>query len=432
MTQNERYSKSQTLLKRTEANIPTASQTFSKSPLQFPRGHSPHFLDRGKDGKVWDIDGNEYVDLMAGLLPVLLGYCDPDVDDAIKAQLDKGISYSLASPLENELAELLIDLIPCAEMVKYGKNGTDATSSAVRLARAFTGRDRVIACGYHGWQDWYIGATSRNKGVPDQVSQLTIKCPFNDLEAVHSAFATYPNDIACIILEPMSGQAPKVGYLEELKEIVHANGALLIFDEIVTGFRFANGGAQEKFGVTPDLAAFGKAMGNGMPISAILGRGDIMAEMEQVFMSSTFGGEALSLAASIAVIKKMLREPVVEKLYETGTKLSDGALNFISKHGLDEVISIDGNETWKLLAFQDHPHATKWAIRSFFQVSMMELGVLMTGSHNVIYSHTDDDIAKVLAAYNQTLSELKETLKKPDLDNRLGYDVVQPVFAVRN
>lgn len=432
MTKNERYAKSQALLARTEKHIPSASQTFSKSPLQFPRGQSPHFLERGKDGHVWDVDGNEYVDLMAGLLPVLLGYCDPDIDSAIKAQLDKGISFSLASPLENELAELLIDLIPSAEMVKYGKNGTDATSAAVRLARAYTGRDRVIACGYHGWQDWYIGATTRNKGVPDQVSELTCKCGYNDLDAMHKLFAQYTDQIACVILEPMSGQFPKPGYLEELKEMVNANGAVLIFDEIVTGFRWANGGAQEKFGVTPDLSAFGKAMGNGMPISAIVGRADIMAEMEEVFMSSTFGGEALSLAASIAVIDKMKREPVIDKLYETGRKLSDGAGRLIAKHDLDDVMTIGGNDSWKLLAFHDHPHASKWAVRTLFQVSMLELGVLMTGAHNVMYSHTEEDIAKVLSAYDQSLAELKEALKQPGLDDRLPYDIVQPVFAVRN
>lgn len=432
MSANPRYANSQEMLARTEKIIPGACQTFSKGPLQFPRGHSPHFLDRGDGGRVWDVDGNEYVDLIAGLLPVFLGYRDPDVDNAIREQLDKGISFSLASPLERELAELLIDLVPSAEMVRYGKNGTDATSAAVRLARAYTGRDRVIACGYHGWQDWYVGATTRNKGVPGQVAELTIKCPYNDIDAVHRIFREYPDDIACVIMEPMSGVFPEEGYLEEMKELVHRNRAVFIFDEIVTGFRFANGGAQEKFGVTPDLSAFGKAMGNGMPISAIVGRADIMALMDEVFISSTFGGEALSLAASIAVIRKMQREPVVETMYETGRKLSEGAGELIRKHGLTDVISIGGNDTWKLLAFHDHPNASKWAVRSVFQVSMLNSGILMTGAHNVMYAHSGDDIARVLGAYDTALGELQGALSEPGLDERLDYDVVQPVFAVRN
>lgn len=434
MTQagKSRYAKSQALLARAEKVIPTGTQTFSKSPLQFPIGQAPHFLERGRGGRVWDVDGNEYIDLMAGLLPVLFGYGDPDVDAAIRAQMEKGITFSLASPLETDLAEKLQALIPSAEMVRYGKNGTDATSAAIRLARAYTGRDYVIACGYHGWQDWYIGATVRNKGVPARVAELTLKRPFNDLEALHAAFAQYPEQIAAVIMEPAGGADPKEGYLEAVQELARDKGAVLIFDEIVTGFRFAAGGAQALFGVTPDLSAFGKALGNGMPIAAVVGKAEIMREMEEIFFSSTFGGETLSLAAALAVIDKLQREPVIETLYDTGTRLAEGVQALLNTHGLEAVISLSGRAPWKLLAFQDHPHGSRWAIRTLFQILMLEQGVLMTGSHNVMYAHNEQDITAVLAAYEEVLPQLAAALLQPGLEDRLEGSLVQPVFAVRS
>ena len=286
-----RYKASQQLLEEAEELIPLGSQTFSKSRIQYPEGKSPLFLHNGLGGRVWDVDGNEYVDLVCGLLPVILGYCDPNVDNAIREQLERGITLSLPTTLEIKLAERLVKIIPSAEKVRFGKNGTDATSAAIRLARAYTGRDHVLALGYHGWQDWYIGATSRNKGVPETVSKLTHKLPYNDVAAIKKALDQYPNQIAAIILEPMSTVVPLTGYLEELRDITHETGIILIFDEIITGFRFALGGAQEYFNVIPDLSAFGKALGNGMPISAVVGRADIMNEMEEIFFSGTFGGK---------------------------------------------------------------------------------------------------------------------------------------------
>ena len=252
---------SQQLLERAERVIPLASQTFSKSRIQFPPGASPLFLTHGDGGRVYDVDGNEYVDLVNALLPNVLGYRDPDVDLAIRRQLTRGISFSLPTTLETDLAERLVAYVPCAEMVRFGKNGTDATSAAVRLARAATRRDRLILIGYHGWQDWYIGATSRNLGAPPAVSALSHFVPYGDLAAIDAVFGQYPGDIAAIILEPMNVVAPPPGYLQGVVDIAHRNGALVIFDEIVTGFRWSLGGAQAYFGVVPDLACFGKAMG---------------------------------------------------------------------------------------------------------------------------------------------------------------------------
>ena len=233
-----RYKASQELLAEAEKLIPLGSQTLVKAESSIQKASLPYFFITGSvEG--WDIDGNQYVDLVCGLLPVILGYCDPNVDNAIREQLEQGITLSLPTTLEIELAERLVKIIPSAEKVRFGKNGTDATSAAIRLARAYTGRDHVLALGYHGWQDWYIGATSRNKGVPEAVSKLTHKLPYNDIAAINKSLDQYRNQIAAIILEPMSTVGPLTGYLETLRDITHETGIILIFDEIITGFRFA-------------------------------------------------------------------------------------------------------------------------------------------------------------------------------------------------
>ncbi|CAA7612402.1 putative Aminotransferase, class III pyridoxal-phosphate dependent [Candidatus Terasakiella magnetica] len=417
-------------LKRAEKVIPLGSQTFSKSRIQYPEG-APMFLTHGQGSRVWDLDGNCYVDMVCGLLPVVLGYQDPDVDGAIRAQLNAGISFSLASPLETELAERLVELIPCAEAVRFGKNGTDATSAAIRLARAFTGRDHVAVCGYHGWQDWYIGATTRNKGIPGAVGALTHMLPYNDLDAAHALFKAHPDGVAALIMEPMNAVDPKPGYLAALNELCHTNGALLVFDEVITGFRYALGGAQTMFGVTPDLASFGKAMGNGMPISAVVGRADIMHEMENVFLSGTFGGEALSLAAAIATIDKMKREPVIERLWEVGGILTEGVRRIVASHGLSDIIDLVGKAPWMIAAFKDHPTARKEAIKTLFMVEMLHSGVLFLASHNVSYAHDAEDVRVVLGAWDRAVAKVADELATGRLEARLTCPPVLPVFSVR-
>jgi glutamate-1-semialdehyde aminotransferase len=426
-----RYSRSNELLVRARKTIPLGSQTFSKSYQQFPEGAAPLFITHGKGSRVWDADGNEYIDLIAGLLPVLLGYRDPDVDAAIKAQLERGIVFSLASELEIELAERLVEMIPCAEMVRFGKNGSDATTGCVRVARAATGRERLIICGYHGWHDWYVGTTVRNKGVPAIEASLSDRVPYNDLDAIHAAFKRHPGQIAALILEPMNVAEPKPGYLQELKELVHRNGAVLIFDEIITGFRIAAGGAQEHFGVTPDLAAFGKAMGNGMPIAAVGGRADLMSQMEEIFFSSTFGGETLSIAAAIAVADKIKREPVIETLWKTGGLLADKIKHAIARHGLEKTVSLHGLAPWTLIAFADSGSTSKEAIKTLFMKEMLAQGILIAGSNNITYAHSEADVAKIATAYDNSFGRIADELKAGTLVENLGCPPVHPIFSVR-
>ena len=371
------------------------------------------------------------MDLVCGLLPVVLGYCDPDVDEAIRKQLCEGITFSLAHRLEIELAERLVELIPCAEAVRFGKNGSDATSAAVRLARAYTGRDRIAVCGYHGWHDWYIGATVRSKGVPRAVSDLTSAFPYNDIEALHELLNEQRGEFAAVVLEPVGRLEPEPGYLEEVREITNKHGTLLIFDEIITGFRIALGGAQAYYGVTPDLSAFGKGMGNGMPISAVVGREEIMKEMEEIFFSGTFGGETLSLAAAIAVIDKMKREPVIQTLWQRGGTLAASVKTAIVRTGMEDVLSLGGLPPWTVITFRDHANARAAVVKTLFIKEMLKEGILINSSNNVCYSLSESDLDVVSSGYARTLALVSEEIGSGDLESRLGSSIVRPIFSVR-
>lgn len=425
------HERSNVFFERAQKVIPLASQTFSKSHLQYPKGVSPLFVSKGQGGRCWDVDGNEYVDLVGGLLPIVLGYCDPDVDQAIHRQLDSGITFSMPTRLEMELAERLVDIVPCAEKVRFGKNGSDVTAAAIRLARAYTGRQRVAVCGYHGWQDWYIGSTSRDKGVPGAVKDLTHVFAYNDLASLENVLQSNDGEFAAVMMEPMNIASPDEGYLEGVKALAHKHGALLVFDEIITGFRFALGGAQELLGVTPDLACLGKAMGNGMPISAVVGRADVMDEMTEIFFSGTFGGEALSLAAAIAVIDKMRNEPVIQHLWDSGTILKDGVGDLIKRMGLEDVVMQGGLAPWAFTIFKDHECASSAAIKTFWQRGMVRGGVLSVGTHNVCYAHSPVDIEHTLIVYERVFDALSSHIKSGDLLDALDVPVIEPVFKVR-
>ncbi len=425
----EDFSESQSLLKRALKVIPVGSQTFSKSYIQYPQNTAPLFLTHGQGAKVWDVDGNEYVDFVNALFPNILGYQDPNVNLAIKRQLNKGISFSLSTELEIELAEKLVEIIPSAEMVRFAKNGTDVTSASVRLARAYTGRDKMIVCGYHGWQDWSIGTTSRNKGIPQAVCDLSVSVPYNDLQCVEDLLKT--GAFAGLIMEPCNVAEPNPGYLQGIKDLCERYGSVFIFDEIVTGFRFALGGAQEYFGVTPHLSCFGKAMGNGMPISAIVGRKDIMREMEDIFFSGTFGGEALSLAAALTTIKKLQEHDVISYLWKIGQSLENQVTKLVRDNQLDFVIKLVGFAPWKIMQFLDHSSAAAAVIKTYFLQEMLKRGVLILGSHNVSFAHGAEDEYRIVAAYKEVLPLLNEFLKTGTLESQLKSPVIQPLFKVR-
>ncbi|KKS26413.1 MAG: hypothetical protein UU87_C0002G0092 [Parcubacteria group bacterium GW2011_GWA2_42_11] len=426
-----KLTKSKKLFTKVEKLIPLASQTFSKSYLQFIKGQAPLFIERGQGAHVWDIDSNKYVDFINGLLPVILGYQYRAVDEAIKKQLKKGIIFSLASPLEYELAQLLKKHIPCAEMVRFGKNGSDVTTGAVRLARAITGREHIAACGYHGWHDWYIGSTTRNLGVPIGTQKLTHKFEYNNIKSLQEIFTKNKGKIAAVIMEPMNYEEPRDNFLERVKELAHQNGALLIFDEIITGFRFSLGGAQRLFGVTPDLATFGKSMANGMPISVLAGKKEYMEKINDIFYSFTFGGECLSLAAAIATIKEMEKKKVIENIWRQGRYLIEQTNKLIEANGLQAVIRIKGQPCWSLVFTYEYNGYTDLEIKSYLQQELIARGFLWYGQHNMSFSHSRQDINGLIKAYGEVFPKLKKLLDEKKLKENLKGEPITNIFKVR-
>lgn len=420
--------KSLILKKKAERVIPGCSQTFSKGPSQFVQGVAPVFLEKGYGSHIWDVDGNEYVDYAMALGPIILGHNYPPVNDAVNKILRKGITFTLPHRLEIELAEILCKTIPCAEMVRFGKNGSDATSGAVRLARAYTGRDKIVCCGYHGWQDWYIATTTRNKGIPDGVKKLTLTFAYNKIGTLEKIFAENKNQIACVIMEPVGVEEPKDKFLQKVKEITHKNGALLIFDEVITGFRLSIGGAQKYFGIIPDLACFGKAMGNGFPISAIVGKKEVMKLFEEVFYSFTFGGEIVSIAAAIATIKELKEKNVIKHIWEQGRKIKDGYNIIAKEYGLEEYTQCVGLPPRTVIIFRNKRGEEDLALKSLFQQECIRRGILFTGNHNICFSHSNKDIDYTLRVYRTVLEIIKDAIIKNKVRKLLEGKPVKPVF----
>jgi glutamate-1-semialdehyde aminotransferase/L-amino acid N-acyltransferase YncA len=429
-----RFDRSLALHKRALDTIPTGSQTFSKSSWNFVKGATPLVLERGAGARVWDADGNDYVDYVLSLLAIVLGYRDAEVDGAIRAQLERGISFSLATELEAALAERLRALIPCAEMTRFGKNGSDATAGAIRLARAHTGRDKVALSGYHGWHDWYIGTTARRLGVPEAVQALSVSFPYNDADALGRLLAAEPKAYAAVILEPAGIEAPALGFLEGVRALTERYGVVLVFDEIITGFRVSLGGAQKHYKVLPDLACVGKAMGNGMPISAVVGRKTIMRHMEDIFFSGTFGGETLSLAAALATINKLEREHGIARMHALGARLRDALGALLIRHGLAHAFKATGPDWWPRLAVIPDERTPGPILQSLMQQELAQDGVLIGAglTLNLSLSHDHPAVeATTLAAFDRAMARVAEALARPEPAAALRGEPIRPIFQVR-
>lgn len=417
-------SASEALWERAVSLIPAGTQTLAKGPSQYVDGVAPKYLARGKGARVWDVDDNEFIDMTMAVGPVVLGYGHPSVDRAIAEQLNQGITFSLMHPLEVEVAELVRRVVPGADAVRFSKTGCDVTSAAVRLARAFTGRERVLCCGYHGWHDWYIGTSPRKAGVPLAVQNLTDTFPYNDLFSLMEALT---DDVACVILEPTIFEAPDKDFLRALKRGCEAAGALLIFDEMWTGFRVGLGGAQQRYDVRADLACFSKAVANGMPLSVLTGRADVMKLLEEdVFFFTTFGGEALSLAAAKATIEELRDLEVPAKLEYAGTQLQQGYNHLAAKKGLSHT-KVSGLPCRSVVTF-DASAGDPLLQKSLVQQELIRHGVLWTGFHNLSLAHGEPEIDHVLAAYDRALDALSTALSRNRLRESLRGKPVQPVF----
>lgn len=417
-------------LVRSEEVIPGGAQTYSKSWRHHIRGVTPIFLDKGKGALVTDVDGNEYVDLVQGLLPNILGYAHAEVDRAAFERACDGHSFSLPHPIEVELAEKLCKLIPCAEMVRYGKNGSDATAGAVRVARAYTGRDHVAVCGYHGWQDWFIGTTSRHAGVPEAVRELAHPFPYNNPDALEELLSGLPDQFAAVIMEPVNFVWPKPGYLEKVKEIAHRHGALLIFDEICSGFHFGLGGAQKLFGVLPDMATFGKAMGNGWPISCIVGRREIMKVFEDAFVSFTFAGDVSAMAAALKVLEILELGDAYARMTAAGTKLFDGARVMAAAAGLEDTFRLKGHPHWSLFSFVDKNGIDDPGTRALWVQEVTRRGVLILTTFNISAALDEDAVNTVLSAFAHAFKRVAEA-RRQGVSSESWLDGPIPIPAFR-
>lgn len=424
---NENYppiEKSQEILKRAEGLIPAYTQTLAKGPGQWIKGIAPNYLVRGKGSHVWDADGNEYIDYNMAIGPLVLGYCYPDVDEAIKDQLEDGITFSLMHPLEVEVAELVKEVVPNVESVRYSKTGCDVTTAAVRVARAFTKREKVLCCGYHGWHDWYISVTDRNAGIPKAVQDLTFTFNYNDIQ---SLIDSIDEETACVILEPFVFEQEKNDFLMKVREVCDEYGALLIFDEMWTGFRIALGGAQQYFNVRADMACFSKAIANGMPISVLAGRQDVMKLFDKdVFFFTTFGGEALSLAATKATINVIRDKNVPEYLAKQGEKLKSGYNKIAEELGMSYT-KCAGYDCRTIVTF-DASAGNPLEMKSLVQQEMIKRGVLWGGFHNMCFSHSFEDIEYTLKAYKEVLPILQKAVDEKNIKGYLKGEPVEPVF----
>ncbi len=419
------YPNSDALYARAVQIMHPVTQTLAKGPGQYTKGASPKYVKRAKGSHIWDVDGNEYIDYQMGIGPISLGYAYQRVDDAIRAQLEDGITFSMMHELEVQLAELIHEIIPNAESIRISKTGADVCSAAVRVARAFTGRDNVLCCGYHGWHDWYIGTTSRDKGIPQATKDMTAAFEYNNLDSLK---ALLDENVACVILEPFIFDAPKDNFLHEVARLCKENGTLLIFDEMWTGFRIAVGGAQAFFGITPDLAVYSKAFANGMPIALLTGRKDVMQLFEQeVFFFTTFGGEALSMAAAMATIAEMREQNVPARLAVQGQKLLDGYNKIAADLSLSSYTKCYGYPCRTIVTF-DPSAGNPLEVKAFVQQELFKRGIMWSGFHNMCFSHSDEDVAHTLAAYREVLALLKAAIDAGDVAHLLEGEPVETVF----
>ena len=400
--------------------IPGGCHTYAKGDDQYPL-LAPGFVSRGSGSRVWDVDGNLYIEYGMGNRAVGLGHAYPSVIKAAQDALTRGCNFTRPAEIEIRCATQFLELLPTAEMVKFCKDGSDATSAAMRLARAYTGRDLIACCAdqpFFSTDDWFIGTTLMNAGIPQAVRDLTLNFRYNDIENARALFAAHPNAIAALILEAARVDEPESGYLQKLSQLCHEHGALLVLDEMITGFRWDNGGAQRVYDIVPDLSCFGKALGNGFSVSALAGKRDIMSlgGLQQTgharvfLLSTTHGAETHALAAALATMEVYAHEPVIEHLYEQGSRLARGFVQVVERHGLQNSVRVQGRPCCLLYSTCDREGVPSQAFRSLFLQELIGRGILAP-SLVVSYAHTAEDIDRTLEAIDGALAVYRRALE---------------------
>jgi glutamate-1-semialdehyde 2,1-aminomutase len=430
------YGKSAELRGRAQALIPGGCHTYAKGDDQYPEA-APGFIVRGEGSHVFDADGNEFIEYGMGLRAVTLGHGFQPVVDAACRQMKLGTNFLRPSVLEVEYAEELVALIPGAEMVKFGKNGSDATSAAVKLARAHTGRDLVAIPEqqpFFSVDDWFIGSTAMPRGIPQRTREMTVKFRYNDIASARALFERYQGQIACVVLEAAKEDDPRDNFLHELKRICHARGALFVLDEMITGFRWDLRGGQHYYDIDPDLSTFGKAMANGFSVSALMGKrefmelGGIDPPGERVFlMSQTHGAETHALAAARATLQAYRELGVIERMWENGRRLREGIEGIVGELCLQEHFKIRGKDCCLVYSTLDRERNPSQAFRTLFLQETIRRGLLMP-SLIVSYAHTEADISGTIAAVGEALLVYRKALEE-GIDKYLVGRPVRPVFS---
>ncbi|GAA2243140.1 glutamate-1-semialdehyde 2,1-aminomutase [Streptomyces amakusaensis] len=421
---------------RLHALVPGGAHTYAKGDDQYPENLAP-VISHGSGAHVWDVDGNRYVEYGSGLRSVSLGHTHPRVIGAVRRELDRGSNFVRPSIVEVEAAELFLATVPTAEMVKFAKNGSDATTAAVRLARAATGRPRVAVCGDHPFysvDDWFIGTTPMSAGIPAATTELTVTFPYGDLAATEELLARHRDEIACLILEPATHTEPPPGYLAGLRELADRHGCVLVFDEMITGFRWSEAGAQGLYGVVPDLSTFGKALGNGFAVSALAGRRDLMElgglrhSRDRVFLlSTTHGAETHSLAAAMAVLSTYTEEGTTARLHALGERLAAGVREAAAGTGVGDHLVVRGRASNLVFATLDEKLRPSQPYRTLFLRQLLAGGVLAP-SFVVSSALSDADIDHTVDAVARACAVYRKALDAGDPTPWLGGQPVRPVF----
>ncbi|HUJ90051.1 MAG TPA: aminotransferase class III-fold pyridoxal phosphate-dependent enzyme [Syntrophorhabdales bacterium] len=410
--------KSLALQEHAKNRIPGLSQLLSKRPDQFSYGVWPGYFSKAKGVEVWDLDGNHYIDMsIGGIGATVLGYGDEDVDAAVRAAIDTGVASSLNCPEEVELADLLCELHPWAEKVRFARTGGESMAVAVRIARAFTSRDKIAFCGYHGWHDWYLAANLGTEnalgehllaglepaGVPKALTGTSLPFRYNRSDELQSIFESNRNEIAAIVMEPMRNEYPASGFLEGVRRLANNTGAVLIVDEISAGFRMNTGGAHLVLGLDPDIAVFSKALGNGYPIGAVIGKGTVMDAAQRSFISSTCWTEKIGPVAAIATIRKHRQYDVGKHLMKIGQIIQEGWGSLFAKHGLP--VHIGGLPPMSHFVFE---HEKSLVMKALFVQAMLEKGFLATTGFYAMFAHQEAHAKAYLEAVDQVLPSLRK------------------------
>lgn len=433
------FEKSRQLQQKSHSLIPGGAHTYAKGDDQYPV-LAPGFIVRGEGSHVWDMDGNEFIEYGMGLRSVTLGHAFKPVVEAAYEQMLRGSNFTRPSPIEVDCSEALLACVEGADMVKFAKNGSDATTAAVKLARAYTGRDLIAICGdqaFFSTDDWFIGSTAMSAGIPQSIQNLTLKFGYNNAESVRQLFQQYPGQIACVILEAATSVEPQPGFLKELGRLCRDAGAVFILDEMITGFRWHLGGAQKFYDVEPDLSTFGKAIANGFALSALVGKREIMDlgglfhDKERVFLlSTTHGAENHSLAAGLKTMQIYKEQDVIGHLWQIGQALFDGINRVTRELGLEEFFQPMGRPCNLVYATRDQEKNPSQVMRALFLQETIKRGVLMP-SLVVSFSHTEADIARTVEAVGEALEVYGKALRE-GADKYLVGRPVKPVFRARN